>query len=151
MWSSTAGETTNLLPPSQKINLSNAPIKIKSYAHIYKAIAALICLCLTTIAISSLFKHPTTSDTKLLKAAPSIRGGTDASGLDYPWMASWRFDDIHCCTGSLIHKNPPIIATAGTNKKYISLYHRLKSIHIFSISTNSSFFFLHFYHAFFIL
>ena len=105
----------------QKISLTNAPIKIKSHAYIYKSIAALICLCLTTLAISSLFRHPTTSDTELLKTSPSIRGGTDASGLDYPWMASWRFDDIHCCTGSQ-HKNPPIIATAGTNQKYIDNY-----------------------------
>eukprot|EP01083_Nonionella_stella_P040467 109813_1 len=42
-----------------------------------------------------------------------IRGGVDASGQDYPWMASWRFDGIHCCTGALINQDPPIVATAA--------------------------------------
>lgn len=123
MWSSDNSETTHLLSQSQRIKLSDTPKDLKSYASIYKSIAGIICLCLTTLAISSLFKHPSNPARQLLKASPSIRGGNDASGLDYPWMASWRFDDIHCCTGSLIHKNPPIILTAGT-----FIYYHLKSI-----------------------
>eukprot|EP01083_Nonionella_stella_P023986 66377_1 len=46
--------------------------------------------------------------------SPQIRGGEDAEGTDYPWIASWRSSSGgHCCTGSLINQDPAIILTAA--------------------------------------
>eukprot|EP01084_Bolivina_argentea_P090764 163480_1 len=105
--------TTNLMYGSTKsFEVSTAVNKANESNRIYKSLAIIICVSVSLIGISTLFTRSNV-DTKTELLSGDIRGGVDASGQDYPWMASWRYEDIHCCTGSLINQNPPIVATAA--------------------------------------